>query len=155
MFTLMLYAISFLLAGVYWMGHRMIFSLVKNVNYSLTWMNIVYLMLSSLIPFGAALLGSYKYNEFALVGYGLLLFSLAFWRLIMYVYVTSTPAVRFGPVPPKRRKMVIQVLIFAPCMFLASTLICRILPTTALIIDAITPPMFVTAITLINKMEME
>ena len=36
LYTLFLYAISFLLAGVYWIGHRMIFSMVKRVNNTLT-----------------------------------------------------------------------------------------------------------------------
>src|SRR6187549_497438 len=50
-YRLFLYAISFLLAGVYWMSHRMLFSMVKRINPMLAWLNIVFLMVCSLIPF--------------------------------------------------------------------------------------------------------
>ncbi len=58
-YHLLLYFASFLLAGVYWVGHRLIFSLVKHVNTTLVWLNIFFLMICSLIPFAAALLGNY------------------------------------------------------------------------------------------------
>ncbi len=150
-YKLFLFAVSFLLAGVYWVGHRLIFSLVRKVNNTLVWLNIIFLMICSLIPFGAALLGTYPHQQFALVAYGLLLFMLAGWRLLMYLYVTSHHELTHTIVPPKRKKRVVGVMIFAPVMFLLSLSITGIYPTAALVLYAITPPMFVTAITLVNK----
>jgi uncharacterized membrane protein len=150
-YKLFLFIISFLLAGVYWVGHRMLFSLVKKVNNTLVWLNIIFLMICSLIPFGAALLGHYSNNTIALAAYGILLTMLAAWRLLMYVYVTSNHKLLYKPVSSIKRKRIIHVMIFAPVMFLLSISITGIFPIAALVFYAITPPLFVTAITIVNS----
>jgi uncharacterized membrane protein len=129
----------------------MIFSHVKQVDNTLIWLNILYLMICSLIPFGAALLGTYTFEPIALAAYGILLTMLASCRLLMYIYVTSHRELIYAPVPRLRRKKVLRVMIFAPIMFLLSLSITGIFPTAALILYAITPPVFVTAITLVNR----
>src|SRR5262245_35138335 len=79
-YQLFLFGVSFLLAGVYWMSHRFLFSLVKKLNTVLLWLNIIFLMFCSLIPFGAALLGRFPHEPLALMSYGVLLAVLAGWR---------------------------------------------------------------------------
>ena len=150
-FNLLLYFASFLLAGVYWMGHRLIFSLIKSVNTQLVWLNIIFLMICSLIPFGAALLGAYPFTTETLTMYGTLLTMLASWRLLMYWYVTSNKKILHTPVPPRRRRRVISVMLFAPVMFLMSICIVPFLPGLSLILFCVTPVMFVTLITIVNR----
>ena len=154
-YHLLLYFASFLLAGVYWVGHRLIFSLVKHVNTTLVWLNIFFLMICSLIPFAAALLGNYPFETYSLAIYGALLFLLAGFRLYMYLYVTHHHSLLYAPVPHIRRKRVIGVMIFAPVMFLLSLCIVPFFPKVALVLYCVTPPMFVTAITLVNKMKIK
>ena len=150
-YKLFLYAISFLLAGVYWMSHRLIFSHIKYVNNMLLWLNIIFLMICSLIPFGAALLGTYPDETSTLLFYGMLLTMLATWRLLMYYYVTRTIELLIVKVPEKKRRNVLGIMIFAPAMFLFAMAISPVLPTTALILYATTPPCFVTLIAFANK----
>ena len=150
-YKLLLYFASFLLAGVYWMGHRLIFSLIKEVNVTLVWLNIFFLMICSLIPFGAALLGTYPFATETLTMYGALLTMLAGWRLLMYWYVTSNKKILHAPVPPRRRRRVLSVMIFAPVMFFLSICIVPFLPGLSLFLFCVTPLMFVTLITIVNK----
>lgn len=152
-FKLFLYAISFLLAGVYWVGHRLIFSHIKYVNNTLIWLNIIFLMICSLIPFGAALLGSYPNEIPSLTAYGFLLFLLAGWRLLMYYYVTRRHELLIDIIPPKQKRNVLMIMIFAPLMFLISILIVPYSQSLALILYATTPPCFVTLITIANHPE--
>lgn len=149
-YELFLYAISFLLAGVYWMSHRMLFSMVKKINTLLAWMNILFLMLCSLIPFAAAMLGKFSKDTMALEVYGVFLALLAGWRLLMYLYITSHHELIYAPVPFSQKKAVLRVMYFAPVMFIISAGITPYFPTAALFIDAFTPPMFVSAITYVN-----
>lgn len=150
-FTLFLYAISFLLAGVYWVGHRNLFNMMKRVNITTIWINIGFLMLASLIPFAASLLGHYSEYPLALQGYGLLLFMLASYRLFMYVYVTGNPQLLFHPVSKITRRNVIMVMLAAPALFGLSVLCSPDFPRLAIAIYAFTPPMFVTLITYVNQ----
>ena len=151
-YHLMLYFMSFLLAGVYWVSHRLMFANVKHVNNTLVWLNIIFLMICSLIPFGAALLGSFPHDFYALLFYGILLALLAGWRLFMYVYITGRHHLLIAPVMHVRRKRIIRVMIFAPVMFLLSLCLVSSFPTLSLILYAITPPCFVTAISIANHM---
>ena len=61
-YKLLLYFASFLLAGVYWVGHRSLFSLVRRVNTGLLWINIIFLMIAALIPVGASLRRPFFFN---------------------------------------------------------------------------------------------
>ncbi len=151
-FRLLIYAMSFLLAGVYWISHRVIFATVKKVNTTLIWLNIIYLMICSLIPFGAALLGRYPKDTTALSLYGILLALLAGWRLLLYYFVTSHPELLYAPVPGKRRRRVMSVMIFAPVMFLISICFVPFFPGLSLIIYAVTPVCFATAISIVSNM---
>ena len=152
-YRLLLYFASFLLAGVYWVGHRSLFNLVRRVNTVLLWMNIIFLMIAALIPFGASLLGQYPRMPLALRAYGVLLFLLAAWRLFMYLYVTGRHELLIKPVPPAIRRRVIHIMIFAPALFLISTVVSPYFPTLSLALYMITPPMFIMMITLANRSE--
>ncbi len=149
-YKLIFYFAAFLLAGVYWVGHRNLFSLIKRVNTTFIWLNIVFLMIAALIPFGASLLGEYHYT-LPLIAYGVLLFLLAAWRLLMYVYVTSHHKLMFRPVHPVKRKRVIAVMCVAPAFFLMSIFLAPFFHILSLTIYIITPPIFITLITLASK----
>ena len=49
----MAWIISFLLVGMYWVMHRDLFSRVRHVNRDLVWLNLLFLLPVSLIPFAA------------------------------------------------------------------------------------------------------
>jgi uncharacterized membrane protein len=55
--SLVAFVISFILAGMYWVGHRDLFALIRRTDRGLVWLNILYLLPLCLLPFGAGLLG--------------------------------------------------------------------------------------------------
>ena len=48
------FVISFILAGMYWVGHRDLFALIRRTDRGLVWLNILYLLPLCLLPFGRA-----------------------------------------------------------------------------------------------------
>lgn len=64
------YCISFVVLGVYWVGHHNQFHHVRHTDRPLLWINILYLMSISFLPFSAALLGTYNTQQVAVVIYG-------------------------------------------------------------------------------------
>ena len=151
-YLLFLYCMSFLLAGVYWVSHRFIFSHVRYVNNTLVWLNIIFLMICSLIPFAANLLGNFPHDFYALFFYGILLTLLAGWRLYLFVYVSKQHHLMHAPMLHVRKKRILRVMIFAPVMFFMSLCLVASWPTLSLILYAITPPCFVAAITIADKL---
>lgn len=64
------YAISFLMLGIYWVGQHNQFHLIRHTDRTVLWINIVFLMTISFVPFSTALLSSYPLQQAAVVVYG-------------------------------------------------------------------------------------
>ena len=63
--------ISFVILGMYWIAHHAMFHLfAKHANRPLTYLNILFLCLISLVPFSAHLIGQYPMNQVAVAVYG-------------------------------------------------------------------------------------
>jgi uncharacterized membrane protein len=50
------YVVTFLIAGRFWFLHHLAFHFIRNVNEALLWINLIFLMLVSLLPFSAGLM---------------------------------------------------------------------------------------------------
>ena len=83
----LIYVLSFMILGVFWFMHHSLFSVVRMFDTTLVWLNILFLMFVSLIPFSTALAGKNGFVTVTAVVYGvnmLLIFNLgwAIWAFI-------------------------------------------------------------------------
>src|SRR4051812_46095195 len=58
---LIAYLMSFVLLGVYWVGHHAQFQYIRRTDRNLLWINIFFLLLISFVPFTTHLVGSYNW----------------------------------------------------------------------------------------------
>src|SRR5262245_28009218 len=65
------YVISFGVIGVYWLAHHQSLQLIGKLNGLLIWLNLIYLLAVSFMPFPTALLGRYPMQPLPIVIYGL------------------------------------------------------------------------------------
>jgi uncharacterized membrane protein len=63
---LMIYVLSFVKVGIYWVNHHYLIDDVKQVSHGLLWANLGFLFTLSLIPFGTAWVGERGLTPFAL-----------------------------------------------------------------------------------------
>jgi uncharacterized membrane protein len=103
--SLVAFLISFVVVAIAWAGHRDLFSLIRHTDRTLVWLNLVYLLPVSLIPFGASLLARYSHKPVALEIYGMLLVAIAATRLGTWLYATGKPSLLSTPVPSRSRLM--------------------------------------------------
>jgi TMEM175 potassium channel family protein len=89
--TLAAWVISFLITGMYWVSHRDLFARIRVVNRDLVWLNLLFLLPVSLIPFAASVLGEYPDEPIALHIYGVILIAVTLMRVAMYWYVGHRP----------------------------------------------------------------
>ena len=85
------YVLSFLVIGLYWIGHHQTFRYVRSYDRTLLWLNLLFLLSISFIPFPTGLLGEYGELRFAVIFYAA---SLALARLLLALvwwYVFSGP----------------------------------------------------------------
>ena len=83
------FIISFILLGVFWVGHHVEFSYIKKLDHKLIWFNIFYLLFVSFFPFVAEILGSYTYNQTAVILYGAHLIIMVLIHYCMWYYVKN------------------------------------------------------------------
>ena len=114
------FLISFLVTAIAWSGHRDLFAMIRRTDRNLVWLNILYLLPLSLLPFGAALISRYDQESVALRMYGVLLLLIASTRLSVWLYATKRPHLLFEPIT--RRTRTVGVLIVASA--------CRPLPAS-------------------------
>ena len=103
--TLVAWVISFLLTGMFWVAHRDLFARVRVVNRDLVWLNLLFLLPVSLIPFAASVLGKYPDEPVALHLYGVVLIVATVMRLVLYRYVVKRPALLWPDVSTDRASL--------------------------------------------------
>jgi uncharacterized membrane protein len=83
---------SFIILGIYWGGHHLIFNQLKRASFHYSWLNIIFLLSISSIPFSTALLGEYSRLSLAQSIYGI---NLIICGLLLYSLWTSALRQRF------------------------------------------------------------
>jgi len=62
--------ISFIIVCKFWLNHHHVLGLARHANYGLVWLNSIFLMGQSFIPFPTALMGEYAGNRLAVSIFG-------------------------------------------------------------------------------------
>ena len=145
------FIMSFALAAVYWMSHRLIFSNVKQIDTTLLWLNIVLLMIASLIPFVAGLLGSFPLEPSSLIFYAIVLTLLATVRLVMFIYVTSNKELLYSSIAVTIRSRIIIAMSAAVFSFFVSIFVASYYPRIAFLSCAFTPVLFMILVTKVSR----
>jgi len=66
---LVVFAFTFIVVGMSWLGHHRKFSYIDKVDGRLLWINLFYLMALCLVPFVSSVLGEHSSDRFAFVLY--------------------------------------------------------------------------------------
>jgi uncharacterized membrane protein len=67
---LLVYVFSFFLMCLWWMAHHHLFHIIKRADRGLVWLNNLFLLWMTFVPFPAAFMGSYPHEPIAVVCYG-------------------------------------------------------------------------------------
>jgi uncharacterized membrane protein len=148
--SLVAFVISFVLAGMYWVGHRDLFALIRRTDRGLVWLNILYLLPLCLLPFAAGLLGRYDQEPVALRIYGLLLVAIAVMRVVIWLYATNRPHLLWQPLDDRQRRAGLAVNLYPGLVYLLAFLAARSAPTVSLLIYAGLPLLYFLGITVLR-----
>lgn len=137
------YATSFVLLGIYWVGHRSQFSFIKRADQNFHWLNILFFGFVCLVPFSTGLLSRYPgvWYVVALYGLNLILIGLALflvWTYAAYRYHLVDP-----DLPQPVMRLARQRTLLAPAFYVVAILVGLINPTISLIIFALVPLLYI------------
>lgn len=132
--TFLAFVISFLLVGMYWAWHRATFAHVRYVNRDVVWLNLLFLLPVSMIPFVASVLGEYSSNATALHLYGIVLMTATLLRVGLDYYVRKHPGLLWDA-GNKQARRISAFLAAAPLVvYLIAMLLASSLPGLSLIL---------------------
>jgi len=117
------YVVSFLVLGIYWMGHHTQFHFMDGVNRTSLWINIFFFMFVCLVPFTTQLVGHYTGQEVALALYGANLIAISLMLLLHWHYAARAellnPATEDAEMRNATRQILVGVAIFAAAIGVA------------------------------------
>lgn len=117
----MVYFLSFLTAGIFWLGQAAQFEFIKKSNRNFNWINLIFLLFVSILPFTTAFLGDYIEYQFAIGIYWLNLFLMGVMLYVSWHYASrhdfvSPEDLETASVAIKRRIIVSQTLYFVSAL---------------------------------------
>ncbi|MEO8740378.1 MAG: TMEM175 family protein [Casimicrobiaceae bacterium] len=117
-----IYLISFVVLGLYWIGHHMQFHLVRSVDRMMLWINLCFMFGVTMIPFSTSVLGEYGDLRSSAIVYGLNLLWLALVYWIQISYLERNPhlaTAALTPVLAQKIKRRVMVFIAVPVISVA------------------------------------
>ena len=94
---LLTYVLSFFIVGLYWHLHHQVATEIKLIDGAFIWLNLVWLLFVSVLPFPTALLGRYPLQPIPLTIYGINLILVNVTGFVILVFFKNRPELRFQP----------------------------------------------------------
>jgi uncharacterized membrane protein len=80
------WVISFMIVGTLWLQHHNILSMARKADYAMVWLNTLFLLFTSLIPFPLHLMGEYPTVPLAVASLGIVLLFVSVFLIAIYYY---------------------------------------------------------------------
>jgi uncharacterized membrane protein len=84
-----MYAMSFLVLGVFWLIHHVLFDIVERYDTTLIWLNIAFLLFAALVPFSTSLFAEHGATTETAIFYGLNMITVFATGWGIFVYSTA------------------------------------------------------------------
>jgi len=85
----LVYFLSFMTAGIFWVGHSAQYRHIESSDRNLTWINLGFLLAVSMLPFSTAFLGDYVNHKFPIFVYWFNIFLLGSMLYINWNYASK------------------------------------------------------------------
>jgi uncharacterized membrane protein len=89
--SFIMYAISFIVLAMFWMGHHLQFHFVRHVDRQLLWINLVFLLLAVVVPFSTNLVGDHGHLQLPIVVYAVNLLVLSLLLFLQLRHLAASP----------------------------------------------------------------
>jgi uncharacterized membrane protein len=134
--------ISFIIVCKFWLNHHHLLGLARHANYAMVWLNSIFLMGQSFIPFPTALMGEYHDNPFAVSFFGGVFAVNTLLFLALHAYIVRNllkPELAALPDPDGMRKAMI-----GPASYVVGAAAAWFSIPAAFVIYALTPLFYIT-----------
>jgi uncharacterized membrane protein len=137
------YTISFVVLGVYWIGHRAQFNYIKRADQNLYWLNILFFAFSALVPFATGLTSRYPGDWLtdAIYGFNLILIGVSLY--LHWLYATRHHRLVDPDLPAFVIRFATLRCLVAPAFYAVAIVVGLINPLFSLVFYALVPLLYV------------
>jgi len=137
------YFISFVLLGIYWLGHRTQFEFIRHADQNLHWINIAFFACSAFIPFSTGLVSHYPRNWLALSIYSLNLIVIGMALYWHWAYAVKHTRLVDDNIPRGIIRYGKQRSLLAPCCYVIAIAMSFITPYLSLAVFILVPILYI------------
>ena len=146
------FTIAFIVAAMQWVGHRYLFTLIRDTDRGIVWLNLLTLFTVCLLPFGCALLSHYYEDPLALRMFGLILMATSVTRTAIWVYATRRPSVVHEPLDRASFWSGLALSVFPLVIYATAFAIAGVSAGACLAVYASAPVLYFITITLLRRL---
>jgi uncharacterized membrane protein len=114
------YILSFFIVGLYWHLHHQVAAQIKLIDEVFIWLNLVWLLFVSVLPFPTALLGRYPLQPIPLTIYGINLILVNVTGFVILVYFQRRPELRFKPMSSAELRAIAPIYVAVNGLYVAA-----------------------------------
>jgi TMEM175 potassium channel family protein len=114
---LLTYVLSFFIVGLYWHLHHQVAAEIKMIDGAFIWLNLVWLLFVSMLPFPTALLGRYPLQPIPLTIYGINLILVNVTGFVVLVYFQKRPTLRFTPMSAAELRAIAPIYVIVNTLY--------------------------------------
>jgi uncharacterized membrane protein len=123
--NLLIYVLSFLTLGIFWVGQQTQLNLLQRGDRNLAWIHLAFLLMVTLIPFSTALLAAYSTVRLALVLYWLNILLLGAALFATWHYSLHAGLVR-EDTPSETRAAIDRRIVVAQAFYAVGAALCLV-----------------------------
>jgi uncharacterized membrane protein len=142
---LLSYVISFVILGVYWVGHHIQLSFIRRADRPLLWINVLFLLWVALVPFSTALLGEYSKTRVAIAVYGANLIAIGLTLALHWWYATAESRHVDPDLHPDLVRGGMKRTLMAPVVYVIAIALSFVRAELSLILYALVPLLYILA----------
>lgn len=135
--------ISFAVVVIFWVNHHRFFHTLRQVDHNMLWLNGLYLLFISFVPFPTALMGEYIQDPLAVSFFGAALMLASLSASVMRVYATNKKMHDVNVDHVQAMKVAHRSFLFGPILYLAAAGLAWLHPYLAVVVYALIPVYFV------------
>jgi uncharacterized membrane protein len=131
------YVLSFFVVGLYWFANHRVSHQVKEINGTLIWLNLVWLLFVSVMPFPASLLGRYPLQIIPIAIYGIDLILANITGFFITLYLKNHPELTVTPISSASLSRLIPVYAVSNGVYVVAIALSWILPWLSYVLYAL------------------
>jgi uncharacterized membrane protein len=140
---LLSYMMSFVIVGIYWVAHHVMFHHIKRSDRVLLWLNIAFLMCIAFLPFPTGLISRYGAVQTAIVVYAATLTITGILLELLWWYATKGHYLVEKDLPDNVIRLGTVKTIIAPCAYALSIAVSFFSPKLCIIFFVAIPAFYI------------